>query len=765
VKPQAARFTGRLSPRLPTNGIILSRIGPVVPAPTYKFGDFELDSFRFELRCYDRPLKLERIPMELLILLLEENGQVVSRQEIIERLWGKDVFLDTEHGINTAIRKIRAALRENVDRPRFIQTVSGRGYRFLPDAVSTNANGTAASAKVSIPANDVLAPASVEDRPVDRQDPETDTVRSSKQFLERLRTQRILITLGAIFLVLLCIGIWWVSRNTAEANLTPIQIIPLAAAPQGYQRAASFSPDGNQLAFDQTDEQNPGIYVTLTNGEKSLRITSNPGDCCPAWSPDGQRIAFSRYSDRELAIYVISALGGVEHLLHIGSANFPWLHPGFLDWSPDGKFIAFSDRQENEVHASIAMLSVADSTARHLTRPPDQAFDSGPAFSPDGSQVAFLRRSGAGVASDVYVVPASGGEPKRLTFDNAQTDGAPAWTENGREIVFSSTRGGLSTLWRIPASGGQPRAIAGVGAIACCPSISRKRNQLVYKDSIANYGLWRVGLKDQTHVQGVPSLLTSARGLNYRPDFSPDGSKIAFESNRSGYVEIWTCESNGAGCSQLTSLHGVAGTARWSPDGSHIAFEFTHSEHSDIYVVDVAAGRPRLVPTLTGANNLAPSWSRDGEWIYFTSDYKGGRFDLWKVPLKGGSPVRVTNNGGVYGIESVDGHFLYYSKLEAPGVWRRSLNDGQDLHILDKSGGIHWYDWALVRNGIYFLNTAAKPKAAIEFLNFESGKITPVFFPDKPVNWGVIVSPDASYIVYAQNDLFQSSLVLVQNFR
>ena len=142
-----------------------------MPAPTYNFGDFELVSSRFELRYHDRPQKLERIPMELLILLLEKNGQVVCRQEIIERLWGKDVFLDTEHGINTAIRKIRTALREDVERPRFIQTVSGKGYRFASDAVSTNANGTAASAKIlpsanPVPENEVSTPASVEAGPI-----------------------------------------------------------------------------------------------------------------------------------------------------------------------------------------------------------------------------------------------------------------------------------------------------------------------------------------------------------------------------------------------------------------------------------------------------------------------------------------------------------------------------------------------------------------------------------------------------------------------
>jgi DNA-binding winged helix-turn-helix (wHTH) protein len=117
-----------------------------VPAPTYKFGDFDLDSSRFELRCHDRPLKLERIPMELLILLLEKDGQVVTRQEIVDRLWGKDVFVDTEHGINTAIRKIRRALRDDPEWPRFVQTVTGKGYRFVAER-----NGHALQAATAAP--------------------------------------------------------------------------------------------------------------------------------------------------------------------------------------------------------------------------------------------------------------------------------------------------------------------------------------------------------------------------------------------------------------------------------------------------------------------------------------------------------------------------------------------------------------------------------------------------------------------------------------
>src|ERR1700733_13530995 len=98
---------------------------------SFQFGDFKLDCDRFELRRGERTLKLERKPMELLILLAAKNGDLVTRAEIVERLWGSEVFVDTEHGINTAIRKIRQVLRDDSEQPRFVQTVTGKGYRFI----------------------------------------------------------------------------------------------------------------------------------------------------------------------------------------------------------------------------------------------------------------------------------------------------------------------------------------------------------------------------------------------------------------------------------------------------------------------------------------------------------------------------------------------------------------------------------------------------------------------------------------------------------
>ena len=109
-----------------------------MPAAPINFGEFSLDCDRYELLRAGRPIKLEKLPMELLILLVEKDGDLVTRQEIVGRLWGADVFLDTEHGINTAIRKVRTVLRDDPEQPRFVQTVSGKGYRLriAPPGVS-----------------------------------------------------------------------------------------------------------------------------------------------------------------------------------------------------------------------------------------------------------------------------------------------------------------------------------------------------------------------------------------------------------------------------------------------------------------------------------------------------------------------------------------------------------------------------------------------------------------------------------------------------
>jgi cholera toxin transcriptional activator len=136
-----------------------------------KFDEFELDLSRYELRRRGRPLKLEKVPMELLILLVQRGGELVTREEIVQRLWGEDVFVDTRQGINTAVRKIRIALRDDPEDPRIVQTVVGKGYRLVtPLNVAGDAAPGPNAAAVTGPSDrdpdDVSTPSVLESSPV-----------------------------------------------------------------------------------------------------------------------------------------------------------------------------------------------------------------------------------------------------------------------------------------------------------------------------------------------------------------------------------------------------------------------------------------------------------------------------------------------------------------------------------------------------------------------------------------------------------------------
>lgn len=320
------------------------------------------------------------------------------------------------------------------------------------------------------------------------------------------------------------------------------------------------------------------------------------------------------------------------------------------------------------------------------------------------------------------------------------------------------------TLWRISAAGGSPRPVAGVSALAYHPSIPRKGNLLAYEHASASTGIWQISLKDKAQPLGRPSRVIAARGMiNWRPSFSPDGKKIVFESDRLGYSDIWYCDRDGSNCTQLTSLRGTAGTARWSPDGQHIVFEFQSRHYYNIYVVDVPGGRPRLLPTFPESDNGAPNWSRDGKWIYFYSTHEKGPIQLWKVPFQGGTPARVTRNGGVYASESYDGRFLYYSKLEQPGIWKMPLNGGQEEQILDQPEGLRWFNWALSPAGLYFLNPTGIEKGRIEFFDFATGKRTLIGDVDRS-HHGLALAPDRKSLLYSRNESEDYNIMLVKNF-
>lgn len=223
-----------------------------MPSSSYKFGEFELDAARFELRRADQVLKLERIPMDLLVLLLEKDGSIVTRQEIVERLWGKDVYVDTEHGINTAIRKIRQALRDDPENPRFVRTVTGKGYRFIAEARVTKLNhgiGAGLSVELTGAVSEVDREANV-------------SARVGRSAIFSPAWQRVAF-IGAAVACLVAALVWGLR---AQPELNPVSIHSVAVLPIDN---LSADPAQEYFADGITDE-----LITMLAKNSSLRVVS-----------------------------------------------------------------------------------------------------------------------------------------------------------------------------------------------------------------------------------------------------------------------------------------------------------------------------------------------------------------------------------------------------------------------------------------------------------------------------------------------------------
>ncbi len=694
-------------------------------ASVVRFGAFELDLHAGELRKRGLKIRLQDQPFRILVMLLEQPGLVVTREQLHQKLWPDGTFVDFEHGLNAAIQRLRQALGDSAENSRFVETLARRGYRFM--AVVDSGRPTE------------IAPVATPRR---------------KPGLRLIAGTAVLFTAAGI-------GLWFL-RPAPHA--TP-KVVPLTSYP-GRQITPAISPDGKQVAFawDGEKDGNFDIYVKLLGAGVPLRLTGNSAEeYSPAWSPDGRHIAFCRgFSGSDhVEIWMIPALGGAERKLG-ESADC-----GGLSWSPDGKYLALMDKNAPREPYSIFLLSVETGDKQKLTSPPiESSGDEIPTFSPDGKTLAFDRYA-SDLNEEIYLLSLTSdgrtlGEPRRLTHDKRLIFGLD-WTADGRSIVYSSGQISSRSLWTISTSGGAPERLAVADANAGELSTSRSGSRLVYERESYDTNIWRIPGPNSSDKKDAPSRFIASTQPDAEPQFSPDGTKIVFSSSRSGNDEIWVCDREGRNPAQLTSFAGPElGSPRWSPDSRWIAFDSDKAGNYDIYVISADGGQPRRL-----TSGVRPSWSQDGRWIYFGSHRSGG-WQIWKQPAKGGTAVQVTKTKGAReAFESLDGKSVYYTKLDAPGVWKAPVADGEEIRVLYRDGQ---NGWALTGQGICFFDLRGSTGPALKFYNFATGKVTLLreFSKDTRVEAGrtaLTVSPDGRWILYTQIDQSASNLMLVENFR
>jgi eukaryotic-like serine/threonine-protein kinase len=602
------------------------------------------------------------------------------------------------------------------------------------------------------------------------------------------RRLALMVTVVASALVAAALAWTWWTRNRPAQISQSIKLIPLTTDP-GVEQEPSLSPDGSQVAFSWNgpDQANFDIYVKTTKAGAAvaappLRLTRDPADDRnPVWSPDGSSIAFLRKLNfgNQFGLVLMPALGGQERkLVEVSIPETGGFYSPYLAWAPDSQSLIFTDHASAGRPTALFLVSVRTGEKQQLTFPPSGVIgDHCPAVSPDGKSLAFRRANAQGNwRGTIYLLGLdidgkARGEPREVVLapwvatPNEVFDwSCVAWTADSRKLVFFHNLGlwtqPLSVESRNPARGQAVMAVeTGAGLRFITSSLTLPR--LAY--ALGNGGgrsIWRIHIPER-HTKGEPPerMFASTKG-EFAEQYSPDGKKVAFESSRGGSLEIWVCESDGQGCTQLTSMGSSAsGVPTWSPDGKQVAFYSNAQGNPQIFVIPSEGGATRRLTSLT-AGAMFPRWSRDGKWIYFSSK-ESGATQVWKAPSRGGQAVQVTHGGGLVASESPDGKWLYFSGEGADSSLRKMpVGGGEETEVLPS---ITSWNFAVMDDGVYFL-TGAGHRFAIEFLSFATGKAE-VVAPVGNAYFGFSVSPDRKLILYDQSLPRSSELVLAEGFK
>jgi Tol biopolymer transport system component/DNA-binding winged helix-turn-helix (wHTH) protein len=672
-----------------------------IPAQQISFGEFELDVRAGELRKGERRIRLQEQPFQILLMLLEHPGEVVTREEICNRLWPNGTIVEFDHSIGTAVKKLRQALNDEADSPRYVETLPRRGFRFVfphvevldaEPAVGKDARDSAAvepapqqTARLGDP---VITPARGAGLVT------STTAGSGTSFPLRAKRQLWLVLASAAVLLaaVALFANWWRHRSRSE-TLDESSLAQVTTS-IGADIMPSLSPDGSAVAYSSDKNGSFEIYVkTIAHGGREIQLTTDGNENFePAWSPDGTQIAY--YSRKKDGIWLIPALGGtVRRLTDFGS---------WPAWSPDSSRIVFQSQgmMDYSQTAYAAMppsmlwvVQVQGGALTELTQPGNPSGGHGaPSWSPDGKHIAFSSTS-TGLA-EIWMVPANGGTPQRLV---AGVVCDPVYGPGGRYLYFSQTHlESNQQKGTAPTFALMRLALTPEGAAHGNPELVKESGTVIYKGLhfSANGGFLAFSaIADNNNLQSVrvspatgeaigdPAPFTRDTAMRKTsPRFSPDGSQIAYSLVQSGEnIAVWMVDADGKNAHPVGVMAANSVLPGWLPGDGRLTFQGEQNGREVIEAFDLSTGATSVLREF-GENDAPLRISPDGKQVAY-GKRQGGSVNVWVAPVnKDGPAKQLTFGKGLmsYGCWSPDGKTIGFEvRLEV----------GLEIAIVPSTGG------------------------------------------------------------------------------
>ncbi len=633
--------------------------------PRLSFGLYEIDLQSGELWKAGFRIKLQGQPFKVLTALLERPGQVVTRDDLQARIWGKDTVVDFDHSLGTAINKIREALGDSAENPRFIETLSRRGYRFIapvgviepiPDtSADPSATGPIATRLVlppslQPPTRTPLPPSLPPDLPA--------TTPTSSITSHRILWASIALTAAAVASLA---GFFLGSARSSTAPTHILQITHnghLAPSVDSMENLAAPVTDGVHLYAATLDSGHSLLSsVSITGGlVEPVNIPSEVasptlGDI----SPDGSRLLLRDHlsPESEQPLWIVPTTGGSA--LRVGDVL---AHDA--TWMPANGGILYANG--NNLYLTV----ITSSTPRLYATLPGRAFWL--RWSPNGKLLRFTILDPLAHTVSLWQLTPDNRTPQRIlpNFNQPAGECCGVWTADGRAFVFQSSKGGNNDLWKLTGdSTTNPLRLTDGPLEFESPVAARSGSRIFFIGADARTELESV--EPNGDLLPVKGFLSAA----VRVDYTRDGKWVCW-TDTSG--QLWRARSDGTEILQITPDNLYAFLARWSPDGSHLAVMAREAGKVwRIYLTSANGGD--FQPVLNESRNAAdPSWSPDGKSILFgrTNDQMGKdnpARTLLLVHLATGAVDQIPASNGLFSPRwSPDGRFIAALSLDQTQV-------------------------------------------------------------------------------------------------